>query len=46
MSTRKKNWATFAYEFNQMHRFMHRYEALFSTHFNIILPTLIFFDAA
>ena len=31
--------ATFAYKFKQMHRFMHSYEDLLSTHFNIILPT-------
>ena len=28
---KKKNWATFAYKFHQMHRSMHSYEALLST---------------
>ena len=44
LALEKKNWAT--YEFNQMHRFMHSYEALLSTHFNIILPTVFFYEAA
>ena len=37
----EKNWATLAYKFDQMHRFMDSFEALLSMHFLVKCRKLI-----